>query len=259
MTNRRRVCEGADRLLALAARASEEKTSNQSNLFGDAQESCETELLLRDCEDWPSAERLQREYDAIGFYLTAHPLDAYDAALGRLKVLGSGELIEAARDINGPKKLAGVVLNRQERRSRKGNRFAFVQLSDSQGIYEVMVFSELLAQKRELLQPGRLVLVSVSLEAQADADMRLTAQGFRDLDEAIANDSRGLRLFLREDGCLPALRGVLDRQRQGQGRVNLVLETEGGVVEIALPPVYQLSPAGRQAIKSVSGVVMEEL
>ena len=122
-----------------------------------------------------------------------------------------------------------------------------------------MVFSELLARKRDLLQAGQLVQVMASVETQGDAETRLTAQDFRDLDEAFANDSRGLRLFLSQDDCLPALRGVLERQRDGQGQVNIVLETEGGAVEIALPSVYQLSAAGRQAIKSVAGVVVEEL
>ena len=59
-------------------------------------------------------------------------------------------------------KLAGIVIGRQERTSAKGNRFAFVQLSDTSGMFEALVFSETLSTSRELLEPGHRVLAAGS-------------------------------------------------------------------------------------------------
>ena len=66
-------------------------------------------------------------------------------------------------------KLAGVVTARQERKSARGSRFAFVGFSDPTGLYEATCFSEPLEQYREILEPGALVVITVEAEAQAEA------------------------------------------------------------------------------------------
>src|SRR5690606_19424643 len=92
-------------------------------------------------------------------------------------------------------KLAGVVVRKQERTSAKGNRFAFVQFSGIDGMFEVVAFSEALAAGRELLDSGKPVLIIC--EARADnGELRLSAQGFEDLDAAVARAGAGLKVHL---------------------------------------------------------------
>ncbi|MFX5578809.1 OB-fold nucleic acid binding domain-containing protein, partial [Acinetobacter baumannii] len=84
-----------------------------------------------------------------------HPLDAYQSALQRLQCLDSALLADATE---GSIRLAGVALAKQERMSKNGQKFAFVQCSDPTGFFEVAVFSEVFARTRDLLQPGQLLL-----------------------------------------------------------------------------------------------------
>ena len=116
-------------------------------------------------------------------------------------------------------KIAGVIVSKQERTSARGNRFAFVQLSDASGIYEAMVFSELLAASRELLVPGTMVFLTADVRSEGDI-FRLNAQTIRPLDEAVRRRRRG-------PAHLPArARGAGEHQehhparrpRQGQGQ-----------------------------------------
>ena len=75
-------------------------------------------------------------------------------AIGTASVLGRG--------VPSVEKLAGSVAARQERKSAKGNRFAFVSLSDPTGLYEVTVFSDVLEACRDHLEPGKNVVLTVS-------------------------------------------------------------------------------------------------
>ena len=72
-------------------------------------------------------ERLRLEFEAIGFYLSAHPLDQYAKALARLGVITYRQMVERAGRGGATRyKVPGIVTARQERTSAKGNRFAFL-------------------------------------------------------------------------------------------------------------------------------------
>ena len=262
LANRRRVHEAAETLIRYAAAATSERESAQVNLFGDAADQPQAELQLPAVEDWPAMARLRHEFDAIGFYLSAHPLDQFEAVLKRLKVTSYADLLSGRGQDGGRAKLAGIVSGKQERTSRQGNRFAFVQMSDESGLYELMVFSELLGVARELIESGQPLLVSVTLDRREEADeLRLTAQEFQPLEQAAARSSAGLKIFIERPEPLASLKSVLERKpvNGGRGQVALVLTLENGQeVEMALARDYALTPEMRQAIKAIPGVVVQD-
>ena len=89
-TNRARAVRGAETILRRAQAAAEEKESGQIGLFGGAGKP--EQLRLPDVPDWPPMDRLGFEAEAVGFHLTAHPLDAYTQVLRRLGVVSSTQL-----------------------------------------------------------------------------------------------------------------------------------------------------------------------
>ncbi len=253
--NRRRVFEGAETILRYATAASNERRSSQSNLFGGAGAS-DAGLTLPEVPDWPGVERLTPEFEAIGFYLSAHPLAAYGAALQRLGVTAAADL---SRSVGGNVmrvRLAGVVLRRQERVSSRGSRFAFVQASDASGMFEVTVFSEILSANRELLEPGQTVLFVV--EARRDNDqLRLTAQAVHSLERAAAQAATGVRIVVDRPDPLPRLKETLSRSEQGRGLVTLRLRlpTRREEVDLQLPGGFAISPAVLAGLRDIPGVV----
>jgi DNA polymerase-3 subunit alpha len=260
--NRRRAFEGAETLIRHAAAAASERESAQVSLFGGESAEQGVRLTLPETEDWPALERLRHEFEAIGFYLSAHPLDAYDRTLERLGVSSFADLCARSATASGRRKLAGIVIGKQERTSRQGNRFAFVQLSDASGVFELIVFSELLARHRELLESGQPLLVTVSVDSRDDGEPpRLTAQELAPLEQVAAEASTRLRLFLSDQAPLDSLKTVLGRDARaaGRGRIALILELDGGEeAEMELPGTYQLSSRLRQAIKAIPGLVVQE-
>lgn len=257
--NRQQVYKGADTLVRHAAAATEARHDSQVSLFGGGPAEA-PRVALPEVADWPTMDRLRQEHEAIGFYLSAHPMDAYGRSLERLGVTRFAELAQAMRRDSGRKKVAGMVVGKQERRAKNsGNKFAFVQVSDKTGIKEIVVFSEALAQARELLVVGQPVLMTVEVRQDSE-EIRLSAVEVADLDRAVAEAAAGLRVHLRDSGALNQLRSILDRDQKGRGRVSVVVDLDDGrEVEMRLPGGYRLSAEARQALKGVAGVELEDV
>ncbi|HEY7663269.1 MAG TPA: DNA polymerase III subunit alpha [Xanthobacteraceae bacterium] len=259
--NRARVFAAIDALLATAQRVHDAAAVGQSELFGGA--SARPPIALGKIEPWLPAERLQKEFEAIGFFLTGHPLDDYAATLKRMRVQSWAEFARVVRAGASVGRVAGTVVRRTERRTRTGSKMGIVELSDPSGHYEAVVFSEGLAQFRDLLEPGAAVLLMLSAELQGD-DVRARIQMAEPLEQAAAKLSNGLRVFLRDEAPIESVAKRLEvppagRTAQDNGEVALVLMlTKGTEVEVKLPGRFKVSPQVAGAIKAVPGVVAVE-
>jgi DNA polymerase-3 subunit alpha len=256
--NRARLFAATETILRRAQALAEEKVSGQIGLFGGTDRP--EPLRLPQIPDWPPLDRLGFEAEAIGFHLTAHPLDAYAQALRRLGVTPCAQVEARGQAGVTRMKLAGSVVAIKERITRTGSRMAWVRLSDASGSCEVTLFSEVLARSRELVTNDSRLLVTVDLRQEAEA-LRITAQDVVPLDEATASAGAAMRVWLRETAAVPHIRDVLSREGGGKGRVILMprLGTAQSV-EIALPGGYNVTPRLAQALKLLPGVdQVEEL
>ncbi|HZF35143.1 MAG TPA: DNA polymerase III subunit alpha, partial [Candidatus Angelobacter sp.] len=124
--NRHQSFAAIETILRHAQSAASERDSQQVSLFGDIEPAGGRRFALPVVADWPALDKLAKEFEAIGFYLSAHPLDAYGASLKRLGVIRFGDIPAwlSTRPPSTRAKLAGVVVSRQERTSARGNRFA---------------------------------------------------------------------------------------------------------------------------------------
>jgi DNA polymerase-3 subunit alpha len=272
-SNRARVFAGAEAILAACQRSHEAQTIGQNDMFGNAADA--PTIMLPQVEPWLPSDRLRREYDAIGFFLSGHPLDDYAVVLKRLRVQSWAEFSRAVKTGATAGKVAATVVSRMERRTKTGNKMGIMGLSDPTGHFEAVLFSEGLAQYRDVLEPGAAVLLQLGAELQGE-DVRARVLHAEPLDDAAAKTQKGLRIFLRDTKPLdsiakrlampeaalpnPPPRGVAARPAgnggAGDGDVSLVLmldlQTE---VEMKLPGRFKVSPQIAGAIKAVSGVV----
>jgi DNA polymerase-3 subunit alpha len=245
----------AEQLLRQASLAAEERESRQESLFGQLDPSFAPRPALPLVEEWPPVERLQHEFAAIGFYLSSHPLDPCGKSLERAGVIRFADLPAGLAANDSIRfKLAGVVLGKKERSSARGNRFAFVQMSDPSGIFEVTLFSEMLSEARGLLDAGEPLVVTVDVRSEEES-LRLTAQKIEQLDAIVADAAAGLRVFVDEVQALPSLKGVIAREAGGRGRVTVVLDLPSREVEIAIPGGFKVDPRTLAAVKSLPGIV----
>src|SRR6202140_1742266 len=272
-SNRARVFAGAEAILSACQRSHEAASMGQNDMFGGAADA--PTIMLPQVEPWLPAERLRREYDAIGFFLSGHPLDDYSNVLKRLRVQSWAEFSRAVKTGATAGKVAATVVSRMERRTKTGNKMGIMGLSDPTGHFEAVLFSEGLAQYRDVLEPGAAVLLQLGAELQGE-DVRARVLHAEPLDAAAAKTQKGLRIFVRDTRSLESIAKRLQMPEAGQGSpargpqpkpaptapgggdgdVSLVmmldLETE---VEMKLPGRFRVSPQIAGAIKAVSGVV----
>ncbi|MEP1535571.1 MAG: DNA polymerase III subunit alpha [Paracoccaceae bacterium] len=264
--NRRRVFDALEHLMAYSGAVHEQKASNQVSLFGEAGEDL-PEPRLPPVDDWLPAERLAEEFKAVGFYLSGHPLDDYAAALKRKGVMTLDDVIRKAEGQPFVAKMAGVVAGLQVRKSARGNRFAFCQLSDSTGAFEVTLFSEALEKAQDLLETGAKVIVTAEATMESE-QLKLLGRSVASVDLGVADvTGMGLRVFLDEPLALASVASVLAGAQEAakkspRGPIKLcLLDTSlPGEVEVDLGQDFPVSPQIKGAIKSLNGVLdVEEL
>ena len=262
--NRRRVFDALDGLVGYSAAIHEQKSSNQVSLFGEAGDDL-PEPRLVPMDDWLPAERLSEEFKAVGFYLSGHPLDDYMAALKRKDIKTLDQVHERAERGAHVAKLAGVVAGVQIRKSARGNRFAFAQLSDTTGGYEITIFSDTLEKAQDHLVTGAKVIVTVEATLESD-QLKLLGRSIAPIDTVVADvGGMGLKIFVDDIDAVSAVASVLEgavkaAQNVGRGPVQFCLMDSSlpGEVEIDLGQDFPVTPQIKGAIKSLMGVMEVE-
>ena len=252
--NRARAFAAIEPMLAAANRHVEDRKAGQNALFGEAEPA---DLAVPKTPPWPAAETLRREYEAAGFFLSGHPLDAYASLMPKLRVSRWSEFAASVKRGATAGRLAAVVLDRAERRTKSGSKMGIVQLSDVSGQYEAILFQEGLTQYRDLLEKGAAVLVTLSAAVEGE-DVRARIVTVEPLAAAAARAQKGLRVVVGDEGPLDRIKTRLTGR--GEGEVSILLKREQGreEIEIRLPGTYSVNADVAGALRAIPGVLEVE-
>jgi DNA polymerase-3 subunit alpha len=251
--NRAQVLDAVESILAMANRAASAAAAGQNDLFGGSKSSS-GELVMPRREAWLPMDRLAEEFEAVGFYLSGHPLDDYMKPLAKLGVDTYAAFHEKALTKGArAAKLAGTILHRQERRSKSGNKFAFVGFSDPTGQFEAICFSDTLNACRDLLEPGTAVIAKVEADVEGE-EVKLRLQSVELLDKAAATMIAGLEIFVRDAKPLDSIAARLTNGGRAPVRLVMLMD-EGREVHVSLGAKFTVTPQIKGAIKAIPGVV----
>jgi DNA polymerase-3 subunit alpha len=269
MSNRKQLMLALDMILAHGQAVQRDKESQQVSLFGDVGD--ESFALARPSmpqgEDWRHLERLENEFEAIGFYLSAHPISDYQEALSSLGVRNYSTLSDTLGESYTPVTLAGIVMGKKVRVSDRG-RFAFLSLSDPTGLFEVAIYDEnILNTMSDLLENGQLLVINGDGKCD-ESGPRLVVRAIQPMDKAIANApanrhaARGdagpqrLTVRVRDEAALKALRNVVGEPEQRGMELRLELQlAEGKIAVMKVPGHWRLSKADIERLPEVPGIL----
>lgn len=253
--NRGKLFANIENIMRHMAAAAELKNSSQTSLFGS--EELNAKVRLQDKPDWPALERLQLEAEAIGFYLSAHPLDVYKESMERLGVTTYTDAIKGIKTGDTIyANLAGCLQSFQRKISKSGKPFAFVKLSDTTSAYEGLLFSDGIAKFEHAINSGLPLYAKVKIEKQAD-DMppRMLFNVIKTLDEEITENSKGLVIVINNIEAVRPLREALSHERYGTNKVYIKPENEDWDVRIELKNGYALADGALlSSIRAIPGV-----
>ncbi len=183
--NRRQVAESFDVLAAYSSEKTEEATSNQMSLFGGLPEA-NAKPELKKIPDWTKVERLQKEFEAFGFFLNEHPLDDSLSELRKRGVIFSDKLERDELEDGNVVKMAGVVAGSKHRSGPRG-RFAYMTISDPYGIFETMIFDEgIITSARDILVDGSVISLECLIKKD-EGGTRILIREVKKLEEFIQN------------------------------------------------------------------------
>ena len=253
--NRAYLFNNVEKMVAYAADQTAAKKSAQMGLFGA--DASANKLKLKKCPEWPQMEKLEYEKEALGFYLSAHPLDSFQTVLERMRVVDFTDIpamVKTTGVFRG--QLAGIVSEVRERISQKGNRFAFIAASDKSASYEAICFSDVLEASRDKLNSNQPLLFAVQAEKrEGEEQISLRIIGVELLSEMMSKTASTLILKIESKECLPAIKKVLDADGDGKSRVFIILTTPENEVEIALPKHYMLHPKTMSELSKIAGIL----
>ena len=285
--NRASIFSSVDQMISLSSAKARDRQAGQESLFaGDGADThgLDADIHVSDIMPWNNAERLKREYEALGFYLSAHPLESRTAHMEKFGLVSAASLGEQVRrqEEDVKVKIAGVVLNKRKRTSQKGSAYAAVELSDPSGVFEALVFAETLTKTDMLLEPGTLLYLEGRARGEGEG-LRIVVNKAAPLDDILEDKPVSARVYWKNehaalstsvfDASLAQLKNLInthmtkkgDKERRKKGgRLTLVLpvqtaKTSTSHVEISLPGHYRVSPDMITSLKDMSHIERVEL
>lgn len=181
--NRQQIANSFEMLSAYAAQKHEAASSNQMSLFGGTPED-DTKPELKKVGNWTKVEKLQKEFEAFGFFLNEHPTDDHVSDLKKRGVIFSDKLERDELQDNSLVKMSGVIAGSKHRSGPRG-RFAYLTISDYLGIFEAMIFDEnLITNARDLLADGSMIQMDCLIKKD-DGGTRILVRDVRKLEDFI--------------------------------------------------------------------------
>jgi DNA polymerase-3 subunit alpha len=197
-TNRNQLLSSLDTIISYGSRVQEMDNSNQNDLFGDGgnNSSAINEPDLAEVERWSNIERLNRERELIGFYLSGHPLNKYEEDID---LFCSHKLKPETLQNLRPKedvRVAGIITSVKPVTDRKGRPFAFLQIEDLYGTIEVIAFNDVYDRYLGMIQVDNIVVVDGNTDDRG-GQPKIIANTFERIESMREKNQRNLQLMLR--------------------------------------------------------------
>lgn len=252
--NRASLYEAAEYIIRRSQRHNEDVRSAQTSLFGGALASAVDEpMLIPDILEWMPLEKLQREFSAIGFYLSSHPVDNFKDWLDQRNYVTYADVLNSQPPILLAK-IAGVVVKKAEKRSDRG-RFAFVTISDRTGMFDITVYSEALLQYRDLFEAGQLLALTLDVKWN-EQEPRFILRSAQLMDRAVMNSVNHVTVHISKQADHDKVASYLVSLPMGPMTASLCLglQQQNATLMIDLARPFSLKDSDIQQLRSFAGV-----
>lgn len=244
-SHRKQLFESTDIILGYANSCKQERAQKMRSLFG---ETSHEKIILRLASvsmDWNILEKSQKEFEALGFFMSDHPLNIHQDIIQSLNLKNSSTFSDLASDTGTVVKLAAIILSKEERTSKNGQKFAFITFSDQYSVFDMPFFSENYAKIRNWVEPGLAVYLETIVRLNDDGSLRMTGQTLEKLEDKNSQDT--FVLSITESLNAKELKNILEEAKKEpyeESKLRLVileLKINDGKVHITLPGKYVIS------------------
>ena len=211
--NRQSLYESIPSLILKSKNIFENKSVNQTNLFEE--EGIIEEDLLKKIEDWKFEDRLSKEFEAVGFFISDHPLNQFRDSFEDYNIISyidfnNNEIKEA--------NIAATILKIQEKKTQKGNSYAIVKLTDLGSVFELFLFSDVLETNRDILIEGNSIILTLTKNNLEDDNRfkRINVRKVASLKNLYEKPINNIEILIKDEKYLNHVQKILEKNGQTQ-------------------------------------------
>ena len=193
------------------------KIANQINLFEEIDEN-ETSIISH-IKDWEFEERLSKEFEAVGFFISDHPLNQFKEIFKDYKIMEYQKFF--SDDEIKENNIAATLLKVIERKTAKGNSYAVLRLTDLSNVFELFIFSEVLELNRDILKEGSSLILTLikTISSDEDKTKRINVRKIASLKDLFNGSIKEITLNLTSKEQLKEVQNFLEKD--GETLVNI--------------------------------------
>ncbi len=223
-SNRQAIFNSIPNLILKNKNISENKLANQIDLFSDNIET-EEDIIIK-IEDWKFEERLSKEFEAVGFFISDHPLNQFTEIFEDYKINDYAKFIsdDNSENVN----VAATLLKVQERKTAKGNAYAVLKLTDLNSVFEIFIFSDLLELNREILKEGNSLILTLVKNISNDENRfkRINVQKIASLKDLFNSPINEISFNVKSIEQIQEISKFLNQDGKTQVKFNLSTEDQ---------------------------------
>ncbi len=223
-TNRQAIFNSIPNFILKNKNIYENKLANQIDLFSDNNE-VEEDILVK-IDDWKFEERLSKEFEAVGFFISDHPLNQFTEIFEDYKI---NDYAKFTSDDNSENvNVAATLLKVQERKTAKGNAYAVLKLTDLNSVFEIFIFSDLLELNREILKEGNSLILTLIKNISNDENRfkRINVQKIASLKDLFNSPINEISFNVKSIEQIQEISKLLNQDGKTQVKFNLLTKDQ---------------------------------
>ena len=222
--NRQSIFSSIPNIITKSKNDFDNKIANQINLFD---ESVENENdLINNIKDWEFEERLSKEFEAIGFFISDHPLNQFKEIFEDYEIMDYQKFYsnDEIKEIN----IAATLLKVQERKTAKGNSYAVLKLTDLSSVFELFIFSDVLELNRDTLKEGSSLILTLTKTISSDDDKtkRINVRKIASLKDLFNGSIKEITLNIKSRDQLSEIEKFLKEKGETLVHINFSIDNE---------------------------------
>ncbi len=215
--NRQSIFNSIPSMITKSKNDFDNKLANQIDLFEETEEN-ETNIISN-IKDWEFEERLSKEFEAVGFFISDHPLNQFKEIFEDYKIIEYQEFF--SNDEIKENNIAATLLKVIERKTAKGNSYAVLRLTDLSNVFELFIFSDVLELNRDILKEGSSLILTLTKTISSDEDKtkRINVRKIASLKDLFSGTIKEITLNLTSKEQLKEVQNFLEKK--GETLVNI--------------------------------------
>ncbi|MDA8559847.1 DNA polymerase III subunit alpha [Candidatus Pelagibacter bacterium] len=208
--NRQSIFNSIPNIITKSKNDFDNKVANQIDLFGDNNDPVND--IIENTNDWVFEERLSKEFEAVGFFISDHPLNQFKEIFDDYKIIDYQNFFED--DDIKENNIAATLLKVTERKTAKGNSYAVLKLTDLTSVFELFIFSDVLELNRNSLKEGSSLILTLTKNISSDEDKtkRINVRKIASLKDLFNSSISEITLNLSSKSQLKEIQNFLDEK-----------------------------------------------